>query len=273
MGEGQGEGENDTIDKAIPSLKIRRLNLKRLFWFSLTILLVASIIFTACSPTPEKIRVATNATYPPFTYVDKQTGQLVGFDINLMNLIAEKENLQVEFIIVSFKPLLEGMALGIYDAAVSAISITEARQKDMLFSQPYFVSGHVVTVFIENNTITGKDSLVGKVVGVETGSTSAADVSEMKGVIAKYYVDFPEAFEDLMNGKIDAVVSDSTIASIYVANYPDKLKIAGEPFTQENYGIAVAKNKPELLVKINAGLSALKSEGMLDQLTQKWLPQ
>jgi polar amino acid transport system substrate-binding protein len=81
------------------------------------------------------------------------------------------------------------------------------------------------------------------------------------------------AFDDLMNGAIDAVVSDNTIASIYVARNPDKLKIAGEPFTQENYGIAVAKNKPELLEKINAGLEAVKSEGLIEELTQKWLPQ
>lgn len=247
--------------------------MKRSLLFALIGLLVVSVASISCSQAPEKIRVATNATYPPFTYVDKQTGQLVGFDINLMNLIAEKENLQVEFIKVNYQPLLEGMALGLYDAAISAISITEARQKDMLFSQPYFVSGHVVTVFIENNTITGKDSLVGKVVGVEPGSTSAASVSEMQGVIAKYYVDFPAAFDDLMNGKIDAVVSDNTIASLYVTNYPDKLKIAGEPFTQENYGIAVARNKPELLGKINAGLAALKAEGVLEELIQKWIPQ
>jgi polar amino acid transport system substrate-binding protein len=246
--------------------------LKRFLWFVLTGLLVASIVSISCSQAPGKIRVATNATYPPFTYVDNQ-GQLIGFDINLMYAIAEKENLEVEFINVNFKPLLEGMALGIYDAAISAISITEARQKDMLFSEPYFVTGHVVTVFIENNTITGKDSLVGKVVGVETDSTSAADVSEMQGVTAKYYVDFPVAFDDLMNGKIDAVVSDNTIASLYVANYPGKLKIAGEPFTQEYYGIAIAKNKPELLTKINAGLKAAKSEGLIEELTRKWLPQ
>jgi len=241
--------------------------------FVLIGLLVVSTISISCSQTPEKIRVATNADYPPFTYIDKQSGQLVGFDINLMNLIAEKENLGVEFVNVKFEQLLEGMALGIYDAAISTISITEARQKDMLFSEPYFVTGHVVTVFIENNTITDKDSLIGKVVGVETGSTSAADVSEMQGVTAKYYVDFQAAFDDLMNSKIDAVVSDKTIASYYVANYPDKLKIVGEPFTQENYGIAVAKNKPELLGKINAGLDVLKAEGLIEELYGKWLPQ
>jgi ABC-type amino acid transport substrate-binding protein len=234
-------------------------------------LLMVSTVFISCNPIPSPVRVATNGTYPPFTYVDSQ-GQLTGFDINLMHLIADKEDLTISFIKVDLKPLLEGMAQGRYDAAISAISITEARQKDMLFSEPYFTTGHVVTVFIENNTITGKDSLVGKVVGVETGSTSATDVSEMEGVTAKYYADFQAAFDDLMNEVIDAVVSDNTIASIYVANYPGRLKIVGEPFSQESYGIAVAKNKPELLEKINAGLDALKAEGMLEQLTTKWLP-
>ena len=95
----------------------------------------------------------------------------------------------------------------------------------------------------------------------------------MPGVIAKHYADLPAAFNDLMNNNIDAVVIDGAIAAMYVVNYPGQLKIVGEPFTQENYGIAVAKNKPELLEKINAGLSALKAEGQLDELTEKWIPQ
>jgi len=246
--------------------------LKRSPLLLFAVLLAISMVSMSCGQTPETVRVATNGTYPPFSYVDDQ-GQLIGFDINLMNLIAEKEGFKVEYVKVDLSPLLEGMAQGTYDAAISAISITEARQKDMLFSEPYFISGHVITVGVMNNTITGKDSLSGKVVGVEEGSTSAADVSKMQDVTAKHYADFPVAFDDLMNGKIDAIVSDGTIASLHAANYPGQLKIVGEPFTQENYGIAVSKSKPELLEKINAGVAALKAEGMLDQLTQKWLPQ
>jgi polar amino acid transport system substrate-binding protein len=244
--------------------------MKRFLLFVLIGLLMVSVVSISCNQ-PEKIRVATNATYPPFTYVNEQ-GQFVGFDIDLMNAIAEKEGLKVEFIKVDFKPLLEGMAQNKYDAAISAISITEERRKDMLFSDYYFVTGHVLTVRKDDTSITGKDSLAGKVVGVETGSTSAASVSEMAGVTVKDYLDLTYAWDDLVNGVIDAVVSDGTIASYYVARYPDKLKIAGEPFTREYYGIAVAKNEPELLTKINAGLKAIKSEGLVEQLTQKWLP-
>jgi polar amino acid transport system substrate-binding protein len=102
--------------------------------------------------------------------------------------------------------------------------ITEERNKDMLFSDPYFVTGHVVTVCKDDTFITGKDSLTAKVVRVETDTTSAADVSEMAGIIVKHYVYFMAAFDDLMRGTIDAVVSDNTIASLYVAEYLDKLK-------------------------------------------------
>lgn len=153
--------------------------MKRSLLFVLIGLLVVSILSISCNQTPVKIRVATITTYPPFEYIDEQTGQLVGFDIDLMNAIAEKENLEVEFIKVSFEPLLESMAQGKYDAAIAAISITYERREDMLFSDPYFATGQVITVRKDETIITNKDSLMGKVVGVETGSTSAAKISEM----------------------------------------------------------------------------------------------
>ncbi len=247
--------------------------MKHSLLFVLFCLLVVSIMATSCGQQTTKIRVATEATYPPFTYTDEQTSQIVGFDIDLMKAIAQKENLEIEFVVMSFEPLLEGMAQGEYDAAISAISITEERKSDMLFSDPYFRIAHVVTVHKDNTSITGKDSLTGKVVGVEIRSTSASDMGEMEGVTIKNYVEYGSAFDDLMDGVIDAVVSDDTIAIHYVSRNTDKLRLVGEPFNQEYYGIAVAKNKAKLLTKINAGLKAAKSEGLIEELAEKWLPQ
>jgi len=226
----------------------------------------------SCAKAPPKIVVGTIGTYPPFSFIDKK-GYLAGFDIDLMNAIAAKEDFKIHGVMTDFEALLEGMAEGKFDMAIGAISITEERQKDMLFSEPYFAIAQVVTVRQDNTTITGLDSLTGKVVAVETGSTSAAIVSELPGVIVRSFADLAAGWDGLQIGIIDAVVSDNTIASYYVSKYPDQLKIVGEPFSPENYGIAVAKNKPELLAKINAGLQAVKSEGLLEQLTQKWLPQ
>jgi polar amino acid transport system substrate-binding protein len=74
-----------------------------------------------------------------------------------------------------------------------------------------------------------------------------------------------------MNGQIDAVVADNPLALGYVGKNPDKLKSAGDVFTEENYGIAVAKGKEDLLAKINKGLKAVKAAGLIEQLSQKWL--
>jgi polar amino acid transport system substrate-binding protein len=229
-----------------------------------------SMILASCSAAPTKIRVATDATWPPFESVNEQTKQIEGFDIDLFKAIAQKENLDVEFVNVAFDPLLAGMAQGTYDAAISSITITEERSKDMLFSDPYYAAGQLVVVRKDNTTITGKDTLTGKV-GAQIGTTGAMEVEKIPAATLKTYDDIGLAFQDLMNGQINAVVSDNWLALGYVAKNPDKLKAAGGIFTSENYGIAVAKGKTELLAKINAGLKAVKDEGLIEELTKKWI--
>jgi len=247
--------------------------MKRFLGFVLIGLILVSMVSTSCAHKTTKILVATDATYPPFEYVDEKTKEIIGFDIDLMKAIAQTENLEIEFIDVRFEPLLEGMAQGKYDAAISAISITEKRRPDMLFSDSYFMAGHVITVRKDNATITGKDSLVGKIVGVKAGTTSAIEVSEMYDVTMKTYADYEEPFQALMNGEIDAVVSDNIFAFDIVNKNPTRLKLAGESFTHEHYGIAVSRNKTELLERINTGLNAVKSEGLIEELSKKWLGQ
>ena len=159
---------------------------------------------------------------------------------------------------------------GLYDAAISSITITEDRKKDMLFSDPYFQAGQIITVQKSNTTITDKDTLTGKV-GAQLGTTGAMEVQKIAGATLKTYDDIGLAFQDLMNGQIAAVVCDNPVAMGYVGKNPDKLKIVGGVFTDENYGIAVAKGKTDLLAKINAGIAAIKSEGLIEQLSTKWL--
>jgi polar amino acid transport system substrate-binding protein len=243
--------------------------MKRLSWLIIIGLILVGLIASSCSSTTTKIRVATDATYPPFESVNDQTKAIEGFDIDFMNAIAKKENLDIEFVNVGFDPLLAGMAQGTYDVAISAITITDDRKKDMLFSDPYFAAGQIITVQKSNTTITGKDNLTGKV-GVQLGTTGAMEVEKMTGITIKTYDDIGLAFQDLMNGQTVAVVCDNPVAMQYVAKNPDKLKIAGDVFTDEHYGIAVAKDKADLLAKINAGIKAVKSEGLIEQLTEKW---
>lgn len=247
--------------------------MKRQFTFILMVLLILSLALSACSTTPEKtvVRVATDATWPPFEMVDEASKEIIGFDIDLLKAVAEKGGFEVEFINVAFDPLLAGISQCQYDAAISAITITEERAKTMGFSDSYFAAGQVVTVRADNADITGKDSLAGKTVGAQIGTTGAIEVENISGATLKTYDDVGLAFLDLMNGQIDAVVADNPLALGYIGKNPDKLKTAGPVFTNEDYGIAVCKTNTELVAKINKGLAAVKADGLIDELTKKWL--
>ena len=106
------------------------------------------------SQVADTVRVATDATWPPFEYLDDESKELVGLDIELMKAIAERAGFQVEFINVSFDTLLAGMVQCQYDAAISAITITPDRAVDFAFSDPYFEAGQIVVVRADNIDIT-----------------------------------------------------------------------------------------------------------------------
>lgn len=246
--------------------------MRRLLWCIPLVILAVILVLPGCAPkATEEIVVATDATWPPFEYVNEKTKRIEGFDIDLFNAIAEKAGLKVKYVNVGFDPLLAGIAQCQYDAAISSITITEERKKEMLFSNPYFGAGQIVTVRKDNTDIRGKDDLTGKRVGAQLGTTGAIEVQNMKNVTLKTYDDIGLAFQDLINGQIDAVVADNPLALGYVGKNPDKLKTVGDIFTEEYYGIAVCKSKPELLAKINAGLKAIQNEGLIEKLTKKWL--
>jgi polar amino acid transport system substrate-binding protein len=228
-------------------------------------------ILPGCGQEALKIRVATDATWPPFEYVDEETMEIVGFDIDLIKAIAAEANLDIEIINVSWDPLLAGMAQCQYDAACSAMTITEERKEAMLFSNPYFEAGQLVTVQYDNTDIKSKEDLGGKTVGAQIGTTGSFEVEKIAGATLKTYDDIGLAMQDLMNGQIDAVISDNPLAMGYANANPDKLKTVGPVFTSEYYGIAVCKTKPELLERINEGLAKIKAKGLIDELILKWL--
>jgi polar amino acid transport system substrate-binding protein len=239
--------------------------------YILVVLLLVALTVTGCASKTDKITVVMDATWPPFEYVDETSKELAGFDVDLMKAIAEKEGLEIELQNVGFDSLLAGLSKCQYDAAISAITITEERKETIAFSDPYFEAGQIVAVRVDNTDITGKDSLVGKVVGAQLGTTGAIELEKMAGVTLKTYDDISLVYQDVMNGQIDAAVADNPLAIEYVGKNPDRLKTVGDVFTDENYGIAVCKTKPELVEKFNRGLKALMDDGTVDQLAIKWI--
>lgn len=270
--------------------------MKNKLFIVLGILVVFSMVLSACAPKatetpgypaagdpnstaptaypaaePQKIRVATDATWPPFEIVDETTKEIVGYDIDLFNAIAEKANLEIEFINTPFDSVLSGMGTCQFDAAISAMTITDERKESFDFSDPYINAGQVVVVQFSNTAITSKDDLVGKVVGAQLGTTGEIEAKAIANTTVKPYDTVDLAFLDLANGQIDAVIADYPTALGFVAKSPDKIKAVGEVFTDESYGIAVCKGNTELVEKINAALKQLVEEGKLVELEEKWL--
>src|SRR4030066_1998497 len=110
--------------------------MKHLLWLLLVGIVAVGVLLVGCTGGggPDKIRVATDATWAPFEYVDTETGEIIGFDIDLFDAIALRANLTVEYVNVAWDPLLAGMAEGTYDAAISSITIRPDRLEEMNFS-------------------------------------------------------------------------------------------------------------------------------------------
>ncbi len=216
---------------------------------------------------------ASDATWPPMEYVD-DNGDIVGFDMDLLEAIAEASGFKYEVQNTGWDGIFAGLANGSYDAIISSVTITEERKMTMGFSDPYINAGQILIVSSEYS---GGDILTdfsGKKVGVQQGTTGDFAVEEVSDIDRRAYDDIGLAVEDLINGNLDAVVCDSVTAIDYVAaneNFKGKLKILGEPFTEEEYGIAVQKGNTELLNLLNAGLEKVFKDGTQAQLVQKWL--
>lgn len=221
------------------------------------------------------IRVGTDPVWPPFEMVDEETKEITGFDIDLMKEIGKLEGFEVEMVNINFDALIPGIAQCQFDASASAITITEERAKQMLFSDPYIKVGQVMTVKADNNTMVNKEDFKGKVVGGQTGTTGAIMAAEWEQEgVSKYkgYDAVDLAFMDLKNGQIDGVLSDSLLAEGLVKSLGG-LKIVGDMYSSEELGIAVCKNQPELVEKINEGLKKIKENGTFDELIEKYFSE
>lgn len=266
--------------------------MKRYLYSLLAIFVVMAFVLSACQPkateTPgypppaegqpqtgypagETIQVATDATFPPFEIVDETTKELSGFDVELMKAIAENAGLTIEWVNTPFDSVIAGVSTCQYDAAIAAITITDERKQQMLFSEPYINAGQIVVVAIDNTDINGVADLEGKTVAAQLGTTGEIEAQKIANVTYKPYDTYDLAFLDLVNGQIDAVIADYPTALGFIGKNEGKLKTVGEVFTEESYGVAVCKNKADLLDKINAGLKAAKDAGKIKELETKWL--
>ncbi len=222
-------------------------------------------------PAPISVIVGTDATFPPFEMVDETTKEYIGFDMDLIRAIAIEAGLDIVIESKPFDIVLSDLELCKIDIAIAAITITDERKTKFLFSEPYVDAGQIITVKAGNTSITGKADLSGKIIGAQLGTTGEIEAKAIEGVEYKPYDTYDLAFLDLINGQIDAVIADNPTALGFIEMNPGKLMTVGEVFTSEFYGIAICKDRQDLLDKINPALNAVIESGYVEQLAAKYL--
>ena len=205
-----------------------------------------------------KLIVATSPDFPPFESLEG--GEVVGIEVDIMKLVAEKLGVELEIVQMDFDSVLLGIQSAKYDCAASGITVNETRQKNMLFTAPYYNAAQVIVVK-EGSDITGKADLTGKTVSVQTGTTAESGCNDA-GIATQAFNANADAKAALTTGKVDAWVVDNLTASQMVTE-GEGLVILDENLTEEPYAFAFAFGSEDLVAEIDKILAELIADGTI----------
>jgi polar amino acid transport system substrate-binding protein len=213
------------------------------------------------------LTVGTDTPFPPFEI--GQPPNISGYDIDVMNALAEELGLTPEYTDTSFDTIFRDVAAGQYDIAAAASTITPGRQQTVDFSDPYYEAQQALLV-PEGSDIASVDDLSGAIVGAQDGTTGEVyandetDASEVRG-----FPEGPDAVSALITGQVDAVIIDQPVA-VDALEKQGGVEIAEEIPTNELYGFAMSKENPELVEAVNGALQTLKDDGTIADLYEQY---
>ncbi|KRE52287.1 transporter substrate-binding domain-containing protein [Paenibacillus sp. Soil724D2] len=233
----------------------------------LLIVLLVTLAFTGCSK-DEAIKVGIEKNNRPFTYTEGEEKK--GFEVELWQAIAKKAKLKYEWVAMEYGELNKSVKSGDVDLAIAGMTVTNARKNKLDYSDPYFQSGEAILTASDNEGIKGKDDLAKKVVATRNGSTAYHVASEIQGIKIRSYANISDAYDDLKNKNVDAVVFEEHSIQDYVQNSAEgKAKKVGEVFNKDSYAI-VAKKRNMYMGKINKAIIAVSKDGTYEALYTKW---
>ena len=254
---------------------------------TLSVLAVSALALSACTSTgggeesggeagggeislikPGVLTVCSDIPYRPFEYTED--GQTVGFDIDLVNGIAEDMGVQTEFIRTAFEGIQSGVALDSdqCDLAASGMTINEERESVMDFSEPY-LDDNLALLVAPGSDIQSVADVQGKRVGVQQATTGETQAQE-NGAEVVQYEDSALMIQGLNTGDVEAVIGNISVTGPAITDNPE-LKLVEEIETGEQLGLAVKTGNTALLDQVNESLATMREDGTLEELESKWL--
>ena len=220
-----------------------------------------------------EITTCTHLPYRPFQF--EQGGEIVGFDVDMIDLVAKKLGVEQAIVDTPFEGIQSGEDLNARkcDIAAAAMTITPEREQKIAFSDPYFDANQALLVK-KGSGIEGFDDLEGETLGVQSGTTGQMYAEEnAKGVELKDYEDLALELSAVKSGQIPAAINDIPVLLDYAKENPD-VEVAATFETGEQYGFGMKKGTSEALQReVNAVIEQAKSDGTYDELYEKWFGQ
>ncbi len=218
------------------------------------------------------ITVATEGDWSPYTYHDESTNELVGFDVELAKMIADKLGVTVEYKETDWDSILAGVQSGVFDLAINGVTYTDERAEAFNFSEPYLYDQTVLIVLEDNDDIHSFEDLNGKVSTNSPGS-SYAEMGEEYGATVNYINTFADTIQLLQRGDADATINSLSVFNDYVNEKGDSagIKIVDETDPEKTV-IAAQKSDSttSLIEEINKILDELRNDGSLEELSNKY---
>jgi polar amino acid transport system substrate-binding protein len=221
-----------------------------------------------------KLKTCTSLPYPPFQF--DQDGKIVGFDVDMIDLVADKIGVSQEIVDVKFDVIKSGAALnaGTCDIAAAAMTITDERKQNLDFSSPYF--DEVIGLMVgKGSGVKSLDDVKSKnlKLGVQSGSTSL-DYAEANGFQPTQYDDAGKQLLAMQSGQVDVILQDLPVVNDWLKKpeISEKFELATDIKTGAQYGFAVKKGgNPELLKLVNDTIKEALESGTWNDLYTKWI--
>jgi len=246
-----------------------------------------AILVNACSPIPKAGKISTSefdlvesgvltigadASYPPHTFLDPESKQLIGLDVDLANEIGKRLGLNVKFVTVEWKGIIPALQAKRFDLITAEMNITLERKEVVDFSDVVFIGGHVLVVRSDNTDIHKPEDLTGRTVLVPIGTTEEQEAKKYTDNI-KAYTLLSECFRELQLGRGDAIIVELSVASEYIKNSNGAFKVVAGPWTQTQSGFAFRKDaaSSNLRDAINEVLSEMRNDGTYETILSKWI--
>jgi glutamate transport system substrate-binding protein len=214
-----------------------------------------------------RVVMGVRADQPGLGFQDATTGQYTGFDVEIARLVAAQLGFgadKLDYKVVPSAAREDTIERGEIDYMVGTYTINDNRKQRVSFAGPYYVAGQSLLVRSDETAITGKDTLKGKKVCSVTGSTPIQRVKDQQLTEPENIVEFQnysQCVDQLLSKQVDVVTTDDAILKGFAAQQPDKLKVVGDNFSTEPYGIGLKKDDSALRNKINDILQAAETDG------------